>query len=570
MTRYVQPDRRRHWSFRPPQSALRHFGRRAGMLAVSESGNGDRNSAAITGSERAIRGSGREPGRHHRRRPETRPLRPAEGRRRGGQPATGSRAVVAEARYVVEVVTMPDDITMLSATNLLGLYRRRELSPVEATRAVLERIDARNAAINAYCLVRGDEALAAARQSELRWRDGRPQGLLDGVPVSVKDLLPTGGWPTRRGSLTIGEAGPWNADAPAVARLREQGAVLLGKTTTPEFGWKGVTDAPLTGVTRNPWDPARTSGGSSGGSAAAVASGLGPLSVGTDGAGSVRIPASFCGIVGLKPTQGRVPVYPPSTFGTLSHVGPMARTVADAALLLEVIGSPDPRDSLALDRQPAPGAVPEISRLAGRQVAFSPDLGYATVDPEVAAAVRGAAAALEAHGARVSLADPGFASPRPAFDVLWCAGTARIVADIPAGLRHLIDPGLAEMAEAGRRCSAVDYLQALRERAELGAAMGAFYQTYDLLVTPTEPIVAFAAGAEVPDGSADPRWPGWTPFTYPFNMTHQPAATVPCGFSAGGLPIGVQVVGPRHADALVLSACAAIEAELPWHDRWPE
>ena len=464
---------------------------------------------------------------------------------------------------------MRDDITALSATELLGLYRRRELSPVEATRAVLERIDARNAAINAYCLIRADEALAAASESEQRWQGGQPLGLLDGVPVSVKDLLPTKGWPTLRGSLTIDEAGPWTSDAPAVARLREHGAVLLGKTTTPEFGWKGVTDAPLTGVTRNPWDPARTSGGSSGGSAAAVASGLGPLSVGTDGAGSIRIPASFCGIVGLKPTQGRVPVYPPSTFGTLSHVGPMARTVTDAALLLDVIGSPDSRDSLS-DRPPPAGAGPGTPGLAGRHVAFSPDLGYATVDPEVAEAVRGAVAALEARGARVSLADPGFASPRPAFDVIWSAGTARIVADIPPARRHLIDPGLAEMAEAGRRYSAVEYLHALRERAELGAAMGVFHQRYDLLVTPTEPIVAFAAGAEVPDGSADPRWPGWTPFTYPFNMTHQPAATVPCGFSAAGLPIGVQVVGPRHADALVLSACAAIEAALPWRGRWPQ
>jgi aspartyl-tRNA(Asn)/glutamyl-tRNA(Gln) amidotransferase subunit A len=466
-------------------------------------------------------------------------------------------------------MTMRDDITMLSATELLGLYRRRELSPVEATRAVLERIDAANAAVNAYCLVRGDEALAAARRSEQRWQAGQPAGRLDGIPVSVKDLLLTRDWPTRRGSLTIDEAGPWDADAPAVARLREHRAVLLGKTTTPEFGWKGVTDSPLTGVTRNPWDPARTSGGSSGGSAAAVASGLGPLSVGTDGAGSIRIPASFCGIVGLKPTQGRVPVYPPSTFGTLSHVGPMARTVADTALLLDVIGSPDARDSLALDRQPVAGTGPDPSGVAGRHVAFSPDLGYATVDPEVGAAVRGAVAALEAHGARVSPADPGFASPRPAFDVLWNAGAARIVADIPAGRRHLIDPGLAETAEAGRRYSAVEYLQALRERAELAAAAGAFHRTYDLLVTPTEPIVAFAADAEVPEGSAERRWPGWTPFTYPFNMTHQPAATVPCGFSAAGLPIGVQVVGPRHADALVLSACAAIEAALPWRDRWP-
>ena len=464
---------------------------------------------------------------------------------------------------------MADDITRLSATELIGLYRRGELSPVEATRAVLDRIDAVNARTNAYCLVRGDEALASAGASERRWGAGQPAGLVDGVPVSIKDLLLTDGWPTRRGSLTIDEAGPWTVDAPAVARLREHGAVLVGKTTTPEFGWKGVTDSPLTGVTRNPWDPARTPGGSSGGSAAAVASGLAPLSVGTDGAGSIRIPASFCGIVGLKPTQGRVPVYPPSTFGTLSHVGPMARTVADAALLLDVIGAPDIRDSLALDRQPPVSAQLDVARLAGRRVAYSPALGYAAVDPEVEAAVRAAVSALEAHGALVSLADPGFASPRPAFDVLWNAGAARVVADIPEDRRDLIDPGLAEAAEAGRRYSAIEYLQALRERSELGIAMGAFHQTYDLLVTPTEPIAAFAAGAEVPEGSAERGWPSWTPFTYPFNMTHQPAATVPCGFSAAGLPIGVQVVGPRHADALVLSACAAIESALPWRDRWP-
>jgi aspartyl-tRNA(Asn)/glutamyl-tRNA(Gln) amidotransferase subunit A len=463
---------------------------------------------------------------------------------------------------------MPD-ITTLSATELLGLYRRRELSPVEVTRAVLAAIEARDATTNAYCLVRGEEALAAARASEHRWQAGEPEGRLDGVPVSVKDLLLTSGWPTLRGSRTIEAAGLWDADAPAVARLREHRAVLLGKTTTPEFGWKGVTDSPLTGVTRNPWDPARTAGGSSGGSAAAVASGLGPLSVGTDGGGSIRIPACFCGIVGLKPTHGRVPVYPPSTFGTLSHVGPMARTVADAALLLDVLSAPDYRDPLALDR-PGPvsgGAPPPVS---GLRVAYSPALGYAKVDPEVAAVVRGAVTALESAGARVTLADPGFADPIDAFRVLWYAGAAQLVNDIPPGRRALIDPGLAEVAAAGRRYSALDYLQALRERSALGIAMGAFHQAHDLLVTPAEPIVAFEAGAEVPGGSAGSRWMSWTPFTYPFNMTHQPAATVPCGFSAAGLPIGVQVVGPRHADALVLSACAAIEAALPWHDRWPE
>ncbi len=465
---------------------------------------------------------------------------------------------------------MPDtDITRLSATELLGLYRRRELSPVDATRAVLARIDTRNGATNAYCLVRDEEALASAKESEQRWQAGEPAGLLDGVPVSVKDLLLTSGWPTLRGSLTIDEAGPWTVDAPAVARLREHRAVLLGKTTTPEFGWKGVTDSPLTGVTRNPWDPARTTGGSSGGAAAAVASGMGPLALGTDGGGSIRIPASFCGIVGLKPTHGRVPVYPPSTFGTLSHVGPLARTVADAALLLDALGSPDYRDPLALDRRTPVSAELDAVRVGGLRVAYSPALGYAKVDPEVAAAVRGAVTALEQAGALVTLADPEFVSPLPAFDVLWYAGAARIVDDIPEDRRHLIDPGLAEIAEEGQRYSAVGYLQALRERAELGIAMGAFHQTYDLLVLPTEPIAAFAAGAEVPDGSAQPRWTSWTPFTYPFNMSHQPAATVPCGFSAAGLPVGVQVVGPRHADGLVLAACAAIEAALPWRDRWP-
>ena len=466
------------------------------------------------------------------------------------------------------------DITRLSATELLQLYRARELSPVEATQAVLERIDAQNPAINAYCLVRGDEALAAARASERRWHAGEPAGLLDGVPASVKDLLLTSGWPTLRGSRATDPAGPWTADAPAVARLREHGAVLLGKTTTPEWGWKAVGDSPLTGVTRNPWDPSRTTGGSSAGAAAAVACGLGPLALGTDGAGSVRIPASFCGIVGLKPTYGRVPVYPPSAFGTLSHVGPMTRTVADAALLLDVIGSPDARDSLALDRvAPAAGAV-AASRVSGLRVAYSPALGIdlagtGPVDPEVAAAVRTAVSALEARGAQITTADPGFGSPIAAFNVLWYAGAAAIVDGVPADRRHLLDPGLAEIAAEGAGYSALDYLRAQRERAELGALMGAFHETYDLLVTPTEPIVAFAAGAEVPEGWAEPRWPSWTPFTYPFNLTHQPAATVPGGFSAAGLPIGVQVVGRRHEDSLVLSACAAIEEALPWRDRWP-
>jgi aspartyl-tRNA(Asn)/glutamyl-tRNA(Gln) amidotransferase subunit A len=247
----------------------------------------------------------------------------------------------------------------------------------------------------------------------------------------------------------------------------------------------------------------------------------------------------------------------------------MTRTVADAALLLDVIGSPDSRDPLALDRRAAFSGELAAARVRGLRVAYSPGLGYAHVDADVAAAVQGAAAALGSCGAQVIPADPGFPSPIAALNVLWYTGAAKMVDDVPAGRRHLVDPGLAEVASEGRGYSALDYLRALTERAELGIAMGAFHETYDLLVTPTEPIVAFAAGAEVPEGSAERRWPSWTPFTYPFNLTHQPAATVPCGFSAAGLPIGVQVIGPRHADGLVLSACAAIEAALPWRDRWP-
>ncbi len=243
---------------------------------------------------------------------------------------------------------MDQELGYLSATEMVARFRARDLSPVEVTRSVLARIDALNAQINAFCIVDADGALAAARAAEARWGRGDPLGPLDGVPVSVKDLLLTRGWPTLRGSRTIDPAGPWPDDAPAVARLRESGTIILGKTTTPEYGWKGVTDSPLTGVTRNPWNLARTPGGSSGGAAAQLAAGLGPLAIGTDGGGSIRIPSAFSGVTGIKPSFGRVPAWPLSPFGTVAHVGPMARTSADCALLLNVLARPDSRDWHAL------------------------------------------------------------------------------------------------------------------------------------------------------------------------------------------------------------------------------
>ncbi|MFJ4715620.1 amidase [Streptomyces sp. NPDC088785] len=447
---------------------------------------------------------------------------------------------------------MTAELTGLTAQDLLDGYRKGEFSPVDAAGAVLARIEETGPALNAFVRVDAEGALAAARESAERWRRGEPRGLLDGVPVTVKDILLQRGAPTLRGSRTVRPEGSWAEDAPSVARLREHGAVFVGKTTTPEFGWKGVTDSPLSGVTRNPYDTSRTAGGSSGGSAAAVAVGAGPLSLGTDGGGSVRIPAAFCGIFGLKPTYGRVPLYPASAFGTLSHVGPMTRTAADAALLMDVVSGPDPRDWSGLSPT---GSFREGLRggVRGLRVAFSATLGgQVAVRAPVAAAVRSAVERLAGLGAYVEEADPDFSDPVAAFHTLWFSGAARVVQRLSAAQRELLDPGLREICAQGARLSALDYLAAVDVRMELGRRMGAFHSAYDVLVTPTLPVTAFEAGVEVPRRSGLRRWTGWTPFTYPFNLTQQPAATVPVGVDGDGLPVGLQIVAARHQDALVL------------------
>jgi aspartyl-tRNA(Asn)/glutamyl-tRNA(Gln) amidotransferase subunit A len=455
----------------------------------------------------------------------------------------------------------------LTATELLAAYRSGEFSPVEATEAALERIERHDPEVNAFCLVDADAALASAKASAERWGRREPLGALDGVPISIKDILLTRGWPTLRGSRTVDPAGPWEVDGPHVARVREQGAVLLGKTTTPELGWKGVTDNPLTGVTRNPWDPTRTAGGSSGGSAAAVLLGMGPLSLGTDGGGSVRIPAAFTGTTALKPTYGRVPHYPPSPFGTLAHVGPMTRSAADAALLLDVVSGADPRDPWAL--APTGSAIRALDAgVAGLRIAVSPTLGYVDVHPQVAAAFAEAVRVFGELGAEVEEADPGFADPVAAFETLWFSGAAKSIEHLGAEQRAQMDPGLVAISEQGARASALDYLAAMAVRNDLGTLMGEFHTRYDLLLTPTLPIPAFEAGVEVPAGWPSERWTSWTPFTYPFNMTQQPAASVPCGF-AEGLPVGLQIVGPRHADNAVLAAAHAYQQATDWHTRRP-
>ncbi|MEX2647501.1 MAG: amidase [Alphaproteobacteria bacterium] len=462
-----------------------------------------------------------------------------------------------------------EDVAWLSAAELVAAYRARRLSPAEVVNAVQLRIEALNGRLNAFCWRDNAKALEAAKASEARWAAGEPMGPLDGVPTSIKDVLLLAGSPTLRGSKTVDRWQKWEEDAPAVARLREAGAIFVGKTTTPEFGWKGVTDSPKTGITRNPWDLERTPGGSSGGSSSALAAGLGPLTVGTDGGGSIRIPCGFTGTFGLKPTFGRVPVYPPSPFGTLAHVGPMTRTVTDAALMMNVLARPDGRDWYALppdDRDYLDGLDGGVE---GLRVAFSPNLGFVRVDPDVAAAVARAVAVLGELGAVVEAVDPGFANPQETFRTLWYAGAAALLRTISAQKRRQVDPGLLEIVAEGERSSALDVILAEKARAVLGVALNRFHERFDLLVTPTLPIVAFGAGREVPEGWWHPRWFTWTPFTYPFNLTRQPAASVPCGFSPDGLPIGLQIVGAQGADALVLRAARALEQALPWADRKP-
>jgi aspartyl-tRNA(Asn)/glutamyl-tRNA(Gln) amidotransferase subunit A len=453
-------------------------------------------------------------------------------------------------------------IADLDCAALSKAYRGGALSPVDVTRDVLARIE-RHAAFNAFVVVDGERALDAARQSEARWRAGAPLGPLDGVPATVKDNILAKGFPTRRGSRTT-DAVPASEDAPAVARLREQGAVILGKTCMPEHGWIGVCHSPLTGITRNPWNPEHTPGGSTGGGAVAALLGFGLVHLGTDGAGSLRIPAAFTGVTGIKPSCGRVPVYPAVLLGALSHHGPVARSVADAALTLAVIAQPDARD-MAAWTTPAPDFTRGLEEgVRGLRVAFSARLGQAvTLDPEIEAAARKAARALQEQGALVEEADPLLDHAPELIRAIWWPVAAAIVDSVPPGRRGEMDAGFLAMAERGRKVGTGDYLAATTARGGLHNAMRQFHQRYDLLLTPTMPLTALKVGREGPEeGSFGDDWVNWSPYTYPFNLTGQPAASVPCGLAANGLPIGAQIVGPLGADQVVLRAARVIEQAL--------
>ena len=469
-----------------------------------------------------------------------------------------------------------DDVAFMSAVQLAAAFGARSLSPVEVARATLDRIDRLNPSINAYCHVAHESALADARASEARWVKGAPLSPVDGVPAGIKDLILTAGMPTLRGSRTVDDgrrlaapqsaAALWPDDAPATARLRQAGAVILGKTCTPEWGWKGVTDSPLTGITRNPWNLAMTPGGSSGGASAALAAGLGPLHIGTDGGGSIRIPNAFTATTGIKAHFGRVPAWPLSPMGTVAHVGPMTRDVADAALLLNIVSQPDARDWSALPPHDKNWNANLREGVTGLRIAYSPRLGYIPhVNPEVEAAVKRAVQVFIDIGAQVEQRDPGFADCGPLFATHWFATARNTFGKLPPEKFKLMDPGLQATCAYAARYTIADFLDYQAARVQVGEAMKRFNTQFDLLITPATAVPAFEVGRvspDLPDGvtSAAEDWTWWTPFSFPFNLTQQPALSINCGFTQAGLPIGLQIVAPAWREDLALRAAAAFEA----------
>lgn len=450
-----------------------------------------------------------------------------------------------------------DALCRMSAQDLAEAFRNRTLSPVEVTRACLARAEAINPALNAFTFLDHDGALKAAKASEARWAAGAPLSPVDGVPTTLKDIVWVRGWTVRYGSTLTRET-PLEDDAPSVRLLRAAGAVFLGQTTTPEFGWKALTDSRAFGITRNPHNPAMTSGGSSGGAAVAAALGAGVFHLGTDGGGSIRVPAAFCGITGLKPTFGRVPAYPASAFGTVAHIGPMGRSAADAFAMLSAMSGRDRRDWFQGE-----GALPELAfgppALKDLRIGYWTTPPAGTLDPEIAALVDKQMKRLETAGAQIEPFELPGGNLLETFHAHWFSGAATRLAAYPDEDRAGIDPGLAEIEQQGLALDARSLVAAQVARAEFGARMDEALAEYDFILSPAVTVPAFEAGLEVPAGSGLSRWTEWASFSFPINLTQQPAGVVPCGTTSAGLPVALQAIGARGADGKVLSLMARLE-----------
>lgn len=448
-----------------------------------------------------------------------------------------------------------DPLCRLGVAELTALYRSGEVSPVEVARASLARAEAINRPFNAFTYIDHNGAMEQARASEQRWRTGTPLSPIDGIPTTIKDIVWVKGWVVRFGSLTT-QPQPQHEDAPAVERLRCSGAVLLGLTTTPEFGWKAVTDSPSSGITRNPWMPRVTAGGSSGGAAVAAATGAGVLHLATDGGGSARVPASFTATVGFKPTYARVPTFPASAFGTLSHIGSIARSVADAEAMFRVMAGRDMRDWTQCAHGPTSPDCGQTA-LAGTRVGYWSEPATGKVEPEVMQIVERAVRRIERAGACV---EPVQLPRNDVLDIFkhhWLCGAAARIDSIPEQDRSRIDPGLLEAARDGRKMTP-GLVSAQMRRAEFGSAMDRLLHDYHVLVSPATAVAPFEAGHEVPPGSGMTRWTDWTGFSFPVNLSQQPAIVIPCGLTADGRPVGIQLVGARGEDSRLLSVAGAV------------
>jgi Asp-tRNA(Asn)/Glu-tRNA(Gln) amidotransferase A subunit family amidase len=463
------------------------------------------------------------------------------------------------------------DLCWMPASEMAGLIRRKKLSPVEVIDAVLDRIAKVDPRLNAFVTLTDEQARREAKAAERALtRKGAALGPLHGVPFSVKDLVITKGVRTTFGTPLFRDNVP-GEDAPMVERLKAAGAIMLGKTNTPTFGWIGATHNLLFGPTRNPWSLDHTPGGSSGGASAAAAAGFGPLHVGTDGGGSIRIPAAFAGVFGFKPSYGRIPIYPVSGAWSLSHVGPLTRTVADAALMMNASAGPDERDQYSLPAERVDYVKALAGGVKGLRVAYADDLGFVeALDDEVRAACAKGAKAFRELGCRVDTVSPKWPSPAEAWWQIFGGGIATRMAGF-LDRREQIEPGLQKIIDEFLKSPPTRYVQAWFDRLAWWSHPRALFEKYDLLVTPTVACPPFAIGldnATEIGGRPIPPY-AWTPFTWPFNITGQPAASVPCGFTRDGLPIGLQIVGRRYADVAVLRASAAFEKARPWADKRP-
>jgi aspartyl-tRNA(Asn)/glutamyl-tRNA(Gln) amidotransferase subunit A len=462
---------------------------------------------------------------------------------------------------------MSKDIFWTTASELGRAYARGILSPVEVVEQVLQRAERLQPRLNFMVLIDRDGALSAARAAEARWRKREPLSPLDGVPTSIKDTTPVKGWPTRYGSHATDET-PAVEDAAVTERLRRAGMVFIGKSTTPEFGWKALTDSPLQGTTRSPWNPAHSPGGSSGGASSMTASGVGPFNHGNDGGGSVRIPAAHTGLVGLKPSYGRIPQYPAdSPFADVISQGVLARSVLDTALALNATAGPDPRDWRSLPAEGRDYTIGLDDGVRGWRLGLSLDFGHVKADPEVRALVEAAARRFEALGAHVEEVGPLIAPLKDSFAALWSGSFGVRLRQIPTQLHGKLDPGFRALAEEGLAVTLSDYARAYEAKSKLARDMALWHETYDLLLAPVTPTAAPPVDT-LYNSDAFPRWTKGAPYTLPFNLTGQPAASMPAGLTQAGLPVGLQIVGPARADHRVLKAMRAYESALGW--TWPQ